>query len=206
MVRLLFLVAMSVLCLLAGCGQQEGEEAGNPMELGSDPQREQCVLNMYEICIAQSMHYGIYNVYMTSMPEVYEFMGEELVCPTCGQYYLLHSDGQDHYMVTCPLTSEPNHGSFGTENPPPPPQKSGIEQCRSNMLSISTAQAMYYGIHNSYADSWSELWEVGSVDSLCPVCGQTYAMHAADTTYTLICPCPSEPEHGSVVDGIRSWL
>mgnify|MGYP006278980729 CR=1 FL=1 len=199
------LTALAGLALIAAaCGSPDSPEAGNPLDLERDSEQQQCIQNMYEICYAQSMHYGMYNEYMTEIEQVYEYMGEVLTCPSCGQAYLLESSGE-RYTVTCPFPEIPNHGSYGSNNPPPNPEVPDIEECRSNMLGIATAQAIYYGYNNEYADGFYELCEVCVVDSICPACAQTYLLDAEEDHYRLICPCSTDPEHGSVVDGIASW-
>jgi len=75
--------------------------------------------------------------------------------------------------------------------------------CRSNMRSLATAQAMYYGNYDRYAGSALELEEMmDNAPSLrCPACTEPYEIRSGGDSYTIQCPCG----HGSVVDGICSW-
>jgi len=202
------LTALTGLALFAAaCGSPDSPDAGNPLDLGRDSEQQQCIQNLYEICTAQSMHYAIYNVYMTSIPEVYEFMGDELACPSCGQYYIMIGD-EEEYTVSCPLTQEPNHGTYGSQNIPPNPHGSEVDVCRSNMLTLRTIESMYYGVYNCFTDSWENIRESGIYTGpalTCPGCGSDYRFHAQGSHYCIRCPLPADPIHGSVVDAMISW-
>lgn len=78
--------------------------------------------------------------------------------------------------------------------------------CRSNIRSLATGQAMYYGKYERYASSFSELEQsemmVNAPDLRCPACDERYDLETDGQTYTISCPCG---EHGSIVDGVTSW-
>jgi prepilin-type N-terminal cleavage/methylation domain-containing protein len=82
--------------------------------------------------------------------------------------------------------------------------------CRSNMRSLATAQSMYYGINNFYAN------EAGLVSSevmdnaaslSCPNGSIAYAYAGGGTDdYTITCAgVGGTAPHGSAHDGIMSW-
>ncbi len=82
--------------------------------------------------------------------------------------------------------------------------------CRSNMRSLATAQSMYYGINNFFAD------ETGLVTSAvmdnaaalrCPNGAASYVYVGGGTdNYSITCNgVGGNAPHGSVADGITSW-
>jgi prepilin-type N-terminal cleavage/methylation domain-containing protein len=79
--------------------------------------------------------------------------------------------------------------------------------CRSNMRSLASAEAMYYGKFNTYADA-AGLASSGMMENAdvteCPTTDLTYAIVAAADTYTIPCGV-ADPVHGSIEDGITSW-
>ncbi len=82
--------------------------------------------------------------------------------------------------------------------------------CRSNLRSLGSAEAMYYGIEGTYG-SVTELDNsdvMGNALAItCPVddAGYVTTVETA-TTYTIPCPSAAPPvTHGSIVDGIVSW-
>ncbi len=82
--------------------------------------------------------------------------------------------------------------------------------CRSNLRSLGSAEAMYYGSYNVYGTTGSlDASEVmGNADDItCPVNGSNYVAVPAGDTYVI--PCPDEADapitHGSIDDGIVSW-
>jgi len=78
--------------------------------------------------------------------------------------------------------------------------------CRSNMRSLATGQAMYFGEYERYARSIDELaasdFMQNASDMKCPTCNEQYDLESDGQSYTISCPCD---EHGSVVDGRVSW-
>ncbi len=83
--------------------------------------------------------------------------------------------------------------------------------CRSNLRSLGSAEAMYYGYHNVYGSIGSLVLDGegnsvmgNAADIICPTQGGGYTAAAGVDTYTI--PCPNgDPNHGSILDGIVSW-
>jgi len=83
--------------------------------------------------------------------------------------------------------------------------------CRSNMRSLGSAEAMYYGAENVYGSvanlvATDIMENAGALE--CPVGDSNYsATTASGTTYVI--PCPDEAAapitHGNITDGIVSW-
>lgn len=77
--------------------------------------------------------------------------------------------------------------------------------CRSNMRSLASAEAMFYGMNNEYG-TIDELASSGIMDNarsmVCPTSDEGYSCNASRTTYTIRC---DDISHGSVVDGYCSW-
>ncbi len=206
MLRSALAVLAGLALLAAACGDSETPDAGNPLDLGRDSGAVICHDNMMALASAQSMYYGIYNCYATDLERLYELFGfDELYCPECGLEYILEGDGET-YQITCPLPEMPNHG-YIEDGIPSWPQEPTVDNCRSNMQTIATAQSMYYGYYNTYAGDLADLREFfeGGIILSCPVCGETYDLHADSEHYAVVCPCVCEPPHGSVVDGMISW-
>ena len=81
--------------------------------------------------------------------------------------------------------------------------------CRSNLRSLGSAEAMYYGKYNTYGDvtalSNSGMME-NAGDVTCPTSDLTYATTTANsTTYVIPCNIVDPMTHGSIEDGIVSW-
>ena len=79
--------------------------------------------------------------------------------------------------------------------------------CRSNMRSLASAEAMYYGKFNYYADAAglasSGMME-NAVETVCPAEGE-YTINVDDPSAYVISCAADDPVHGSVNDGIMSW-
>ncbi len=82
--------------------------------------------------------------------------------------------------------------------------------CRSNLRSLGSAEAMYYGAENVYgtiAHLVSEDVMGNAADIECPSAGAGYVAVPGADTYVI--PCPNEGAspitHGSILDGIVSW-
>ena len=83
--------------------------------------------------------------------------------------------------------------------------------CRSNMRSLGSAEAMYYGSENVYGSianivATDIMGNAGAIT--CPVDDATYsaAVAGGGNTYSIACPSVAPPiTHGSIVDGITSW-
>ncbi len=81
--------------------------------------------------------------------------------------------------------------------------------CRSNLRSLGSAEAMYYGSNNVYSDvdglATSDVMGNAS-DIHCPTSGNAYSTTTANsTTYVIPCAITSPLTHGSIEDGIVSW-
>jgi hypothetical protein len=92
----------------------------------------------------------------------------------------------------------------------PPDTNGALDACRSNMLALSSAMAMYYGLENRYPEELKLLGTSGVMenwDKPCPACGRTYHYWTDEEgqTFMIQCPLPWDPGHGSVVDHLPSW-
>ena len=175
---------------------------------------EQCHDNMRSISIGCSMFYGRNNRYPDSLSELAMINPElcTLTCPSCDLPYLydLSSSGEV-YTITCPFPSDPNHGHIinGQSSWPPDPSTwPGI--CHSNMRSLASACAMFYGTYNRYPYELSELGTSGIMENWdvhCPACGELYIYNTNSTgdSYSIHCPMPVDPNHGYVIDGVCYW-
>ncbi len=83
--------------------------------------------------------------------------------------------------------------------------------CQSNMRSLGSAEAMYYGSENTYG-SVANLSGAGGVmenadDITCPSSANVgYTATIVGDVYSIPCPFPAAAiTHGSIVDGIVSW-
>ncbi|MEN8208873.1 MAG: prepilin-type N-terminal cleavage/methylation domain-containing protein [Candidatus Fermentibacteria bacterium] len=83
--------------------------------------------------------------------------------------------------------------------------------CRSNLRSLGSAEAMYYGSENVYGtvDQLTASDVMGNAsDITCPSADAGYDATTANSS-TYVIPCPDESAspitHGSIVDGIVSW-
>jgi len=197
-------LAVALLGLLVACGPPAAD-SGNPLETGTDNDEVECQKHMTSIYVAQAMYYAENNGYMSDISDVYQYIGRELVCPSCGEYYLLDSDGETYFTVACPLPELPNHGSYGSENPPPcgPPD----QVCHNNMMTMATAEQMYYADHNTYTSDWGNIRQAYMQTDMpqCPSCGEYYYLNGGPEHFCVMCPNPSEPNHGYILDGYCSW-
>lgn len=159
---------------------------------------------------AQSMHYGMYNEYGDNIEDLQEFLQipvESIYCPVNGEY-LFSGDINDEYYIECPSDVVMSHGHIwnGFVSWPPDPSEY-LEFCRSNMRSLASACAMYYGMYSCYPDSIEDLQEFFSipVDSIhCPVNGE-YIFSGDDENYCIACPSNETLSHGNIVNGTVSW-
>jgi prepilin-type N-terminal cleavage/methylation domain-containing protein len=83
--------------------------------------------------------------------------------------------------------------------------------CQSNMRSLGSAEAMYYGRFNAYgsvADLAASFVMENATDMECPTSDAAYTETggALETTYLIGCAeAPNGLTHGSIEDGIVSW-
>ena len=82
--------------------------------------------------------------------------------------------------------------------------------CRSNLRSLGSAEAMFYGAENRYGT----IAEIVSLEVMenaglitCPTCARGYSVTISDggNSYRICCPCNDSENHGSIEDGIVSW-
>lgn len=78
--------------------------------------------------------------------------------------------------------------------------------CQSHMRAIASAESVFSGKYGRYG-TLPELISAGLLDAgdglSCPSCGADAILDADDSGYTVTCPCGA---HGSVADGVMSWL
>lgn len=86
-------------------------------------------------------------------------------------------------------------------------------QCRSNMMTLATGEAMYYGTYNEYG-SLENLVATGimenALDLECPTLPNGIYEYSSTGCEQYIIACPNLPgtgifEHGFVDTGISSW-
>ncbi|MDM7993605.1 MAG: hypothetical protein QUS11_09880 [Candidatus Fermentibacter sp.] len=174
-----------------------GDNASIPM-ITSDS----CFHNVAILCALQSMYYGTYNCYAGSILDLYELYGDTLRCPWTLGVYEVAFCSPDSYFVQC--QEYPVHPGGGPGTCWNPDQRA-VVHCRSHMMSIATMEAMFYGQFDRYG-TMDEMIEAGIGPYMaCPGCHLDYIIDLGQETYTLICPLPSYPNHGSVVTGDLSW-
>lgn len=80
-----------------------------------------------------------------------------------------------------------------------------MRQCRANMNTLATEQALYRATYGCWADSVDLLDGLAGRTEplLCPSCSKGYEMSVDESGYTV--ECPSENPHGAVVNGTPSW-
>ena len=83
--------------------------------------------------------------------------------------------------------------------------------CRSNLRSLGSAEAMYYGAEGTYGTivQLDASAVMGNADEItCPAADAGYTETTANaSTYVIACPdeAASPITHGSIDDGIVSW-
>ena len=173
---------------------------------------EICHEHLVSLGVAQSMHYGMYNEYADNIEDLQQFFSipvDSIHCPVNGEYIFTVDD--ENYCIACPSNVIPSHGNIlnGVVSWPPDPSEY-LEYCQSNMMSLTTACSMYYGIYNRFPEKLCDLGISGVMDNwdlMCPACSLLYIYETdvSGQTFTIHCPLPTDPNHGSVVDGIPSW-
>ncbi|MCD4846573.1 MAG: hypothetical protein K8R76_00105 [Candidatus Aegiribacteria sp.] len=171
---------------------------------------EICHERMINLASACSMYYGKYNCYPDGIEDLQEFFTipvDSIQCPVNGEY-IIEGDEEDCY-IACPSNVIPSHGYIlnGVVSWPPDPSDY-LEYCRSNMRSLATACAMYYGSNNRYPEELSDLEEfMENWDLECPACDTMYLYETnpEGDWYSITCPLPGNHNHGSIVDGSASW-
>jgi len=207
----------AALFLVLACGDSALSIYDAKAQYGStlrfDEETLVCHRQMKRISIDCMQFYGMNNRYPDSIAEL-ECIDpgvSQLVCPTCQLDYQYQYDPVDEvYIVACPLQQDPDHGYI--ENcvsswPPDPPQWPGI--CHGNMMSLASACFMFHENFGRYPEDIDELVTHGLIPFhyKCPQCDEFY-IYSTDpdgSTYSINCPVPMLPNHGSVIDGDFSW-
>ena len=79
---------------------------------------------------------------------------------------------------------------------------SNAQACRANMRTIASQQVIYFATHDRYA---ATLEELGMAGITCPECGLEYVIEATECDCSIHCPLPTEPTHGSIINGVATW-
>ncbi|RKZ08077.1 hypothetical protein DRQ25_09975 [Candidatus Fermentibacteria bacterium] len=169
---------------------------------------------MVSLASACAIYFGTYNRYPEELSElgttgIYENWDNP--CPGCGELYNYSTDLYVTYTIQCPMPTDPDHGYVIDGVCSWPPDTSGCQDaCRSNMMSLFSGCAMFYGYENRYPVHLKELGISGVMenwDLVCPSCGELYAYYSdpACTTCVIQCPLPNDPGHGFIEDGCISW-
>ncbi len=81
---------------------------------------------------------------------------------------------------------------------------SQTRQCRANMNTLATDQAMYHLMNGDWATSIDQLDEEADRPAplVCPECGEYYVMQLEGDCYTISCPGDL---HGAVSNGMPTW-
>jgi hypothetical protein len=77
-------------------------------------------------------------------------------------------------------------------------------ECRANMNTLATDQALYRLTNGEWADRVEDLDEIAdrSEALTCPECGRPYELTATPEGYVISCPMG---KHGRIETGIPSW-
>lgn len=76
------------------------------------------------------------------------------------------------------------------------------EACQDNMRFIGSQQVIFYAMNGWYASSLEEL---GLSGFTCPECELEYIVEGDSKTFFVHCPLPSDPTHGSIINGEVTW-
>jgi hypothetical protein len=82
-----------------------------------------------------------------------------------------------------------------------------VRQCRANLNTLSTEQAIFYSTYDRWATDIQELDDMSgrTVPLVCPSCGEGYGMTLDNGGYTVRCP-DEDATHGSIQTGRSSWV
>jgi len=105
----------------------------------------------------------------------------------------------------CDVSGDPAVLSTSGETSVPEVISDPCGLCRNHMRLIATMEAMFYAAFNRYGSIEALVEEGFGARLVCPGCRLDYDLELGFETYTLTCPMPQFPCHGSVVDGIYSW-
>ncbi len=78
-----------------------------------------------------------------------------------------------------------------------------VWECRANMRTIASQAVIFYATNERYPNSLEEL---GMAGIMCPGCGLAYCLSGTANEFNISCPMPLEPNHGSIDNGVPSWL
>ena len=76
------------------------------------------------------------------------------------------------------------------------------ELCQANMITIAGQQTIYFAGHDRFAKNLEEL---GMAGVTCAECGLDYIVIGGDSTYAIHCPKISDPNHGSIINGVPDF-
>jgi hypothetical protein len=85
-------------------------------------------------------------------------------------------------------------------------QTGGRAACRADMSIMATTMEMYYAANGRYPDRLEDLRDFGGTPLDCPGCHIPYRLSVEDGGTVYILTCPAVPTHGSIEDGVPSWL
>lgn len=79
-----------------------------------------------------------------------------------------------------------------------------LDECRANMRSIASGCLIFFALNDTYP---ADMEALGApyIGITCPGCGSTYDLEGNETDFALNCPLPTEPTHGSIINGVSSW-
>lgn len=75
-------------------------------------------------------------------------------------------------------------------------------ECRGFMRFITMEQCIFFAENGHYASSLEEL---GLAWVSCPGCDHDYILEVDLNSFSIHCPFPSFPTHGSVINGVPTW-
>jgi hypothetical protein len=82
----------------------------------------------------------------------------------------------------------------------------GRTACRANMSTMATAMEVYYAANGRYPDRPEDLRDFGGAPLDCPGCDIPYRLSVDEGGSGYVLTCPAVPTHGSIEDGLPSWL
>lgn len=197
--------ALMLLMMFTSCTQNNPELTSpvEPQLLGDSRGYDaECHDNMCTIASQECIYFAINGTYTSSLAEL-ELEG--IVCPECGNPYILQVGEGDYCYIECPLPQFPNHGNihdFVVSWPPDPEDNQNI--CRGNMITIASMCVIFYAEHDRYPQSLEEL---GAASYICPECADEYIYYTYNegVSFFIGCAMLPEPGHGYIDDGGASW-
>ncbi len=196
----LILLILSTACTTTGDGitSPTGTDLLNTGK-GLDNSVDECRTIMMIISSQAVIFYACNGTYPNTLEEL-DLAG--IVCPGCGLPHQMVGTDTD-FFVTCPIPSLPNHGSM--LNGVSSWNQTFVDECRATMRTIASQCVIFYAINGTYPADMEELGEPYS-EMTCPECGEHYNLKGDTEHFALDCPLPPVISHGSIVDGIVSWI